>query len=309
MTRRKFAIVVLFATVVAAVGGTLAGKWMSPRPIGNRSLEATFKFDPLSLDFGDVWESDHFEWPLTLWNESSSPIVLEQLRGDCSCATVGSLPLTVAPHSHETIRLTIDLFKFRPSGREDITPYRLELNGEVLEGNVRRPISAVLSGRVKRTVHMDQSSLDFGSKSVRAESIEKSMILTTSQAVDSLEFDNSPLWIFEAKGEASCGRSRQPVGGLMRFHQKPSPMKIDGAFSVYPTDATGRRLTAIQVELRRVCTRRGGSAQHCPHSTWESHRERGDHQPAVVDWIALLCGGHCRRRGDRRSKGGIRING
>lgn len=27
-------------------------------------------------------------------------------------------------------------------------------------------------------------------------------------------------------------------------------MKIDGAFSVYPTDATGRRLTAIQVELR-----------------------------------------------------------
>ncbi|MFO0803829.1 MAG: hypothetical protein U0791_12010 [Gemmataceae bacterium] len=229
----------------------MAGKWMSPKPLANRSSKLSFEFEPSSLDFGEVWESEQFEWPLTFKNEPSRPIVMEQLRGDCSCATVGSLPLAVAPHSHETIRLTIDLFKFRPSGREEVTPYRLELNGEVLEGSLRRPISAVLSGRVKRAVHMEQSTLDFGSQSVRTANIEKTLSLTTSQEVHALEFDKSPLWAFEATREKSDvikAGHRWVVAA--RFHPKPFPMKIDGSLSIHPTDANGKRLTTIRMDLR-----------------------------------------------------------
>lgn len=251
MTRRKLSIAVLFAITVAAAGGTLAGKWMSPKPLADRSSQLSFEFEPSCLDFGEVWESDHFEWQLTFKNKSSSPIVLEQLRGDCSCATVGSLPLTVAPHSHETIRLTIDLFKFRPTGLEEVTPYRMELNGEVLEGSTKRPISGVVSGRVKRTVHMDQSMLDFGSQSVRAPSIEKRLILTTTDAVQSLELDIPPLWVVRATREAAT--AAQAVNRWViaaRFHPKPFPTKINGSFSIHPTDANGKRLTTIRVDLR-----------------------------------------------------------
>lgn len=104
--RRNLAIIVVLCAAVAAVGGTLAGRWNSPNRVEKPQLQPALFIDPKDLEFGEVWETERFELPATLENRGAG-VEAFKLSGSCSCLSVEPAECRLAPG--EKVRVLIRL--------------------------------------------------------------------------------------------------------------------------------------------------------------------------------------------------------
>jgi hypothetical protein len=97
MSRRKLLAVSLVCVALAVAGGAIAARSLRPNN-GPAPEPAPFlHVDPASLDFGEVWATDQFIWRIPVTNRSEDEVILEQLKGDCSCVFLGEFPMRFRP--------------------------------------------------------------------------------------------------------------------------------------------------------------------------------------------------------------------
>jgi len=108
MTHRKIAKVAFLSAAVAAVGGTLAARWTSPE----RTSQATVPIlhvPAAKLTFGELWETNRFDWTIPIENLSSSTVTISRVQSSCNCLIVAPDRFSIEPGQYHEVRLAIDL--------------------------------------------------------------------------------------------------------------------------------------------------------------------------------------------------------
>lgn len=113
-SRRRLLLITLLVAA-AAVTGTLTARWRSPHQTPNPSaLPAALSIDPQYLDFGEVWETDHFQLVLPVRNVTADPVRLVEWRTSCTCLDVKPLAMEFGPNETKRATVLLDIgSKFR----------------------------------------------------------------------------------------------------------------------------------------------------------------------------------------------------
>lgn len=117
--------------------------------------------EPTRLDFGEVWETDKFEWSLPVRSRLGSPTTV--YASGSSCNSCGATVTTAALGTGGTgeLKLSLDLREPCASAepravRDAKIPIYLTTNSQT------RPQAIELRGRVKRAIAIPAHALDFG---------------------------------------------------------------------------------------------------------------------------------------------------
>jgi len=132
---------------------------------GGSSHILSVEGDP--LDFGDVWEQEHFVWTLPVRNTSSEPLQILDIRFSCpACTSV--YPKSLHIPVGQTAGVTIELNLSCPSCGAAEQPFRVSLV-PLVEGHESDKVTWNITGRVRRLFDLSPGLLDFGDALVRGE--------------------------------------------------------------------------------------------------------------------------------------------
>jgi hypothetical protein len=108
---RKTAILLVFvAAATAAVGWSMAGTWFgNNRPDTSTDSATKIHIAPVSLNFGEAWVTDDFEWPVTMENVSDETLKVTGIAGSCTCQRFEPSSFELAPGATQTVKIRIDL--------------------------------------------------------------------------------------------------------------------------------------------------------------------------------------------------------
>jgi hypothetical protein len=162
MTRRRLSLLFAAAGVLAAIAGTLTGRWVNkpPSPV---SPVTSLQIDPKNLYFGEAWETDRFVWRVPIQNPTSEPVRVTTLTASCACVTPGSVSELIPPGQSREIAFELDLrnscASAEPVAARD-AQVRVAINVEPTSAAPRAPW--VFRGRVRTAVTVPVQSIDLG---------------------------------------------------------------------------------------------------------------------------------------------------
>lgn len=159
MSRTHLGVLYLTAAVLAASAGALAARWpfrhaQPVPPPGTLQLDekALLWIPPERLDFGTVYEDEHFNWTLPLENREAVSVEVEAFSASCNCLSLDPPTLIIGPGERRDLHLRVDLTS--KSGADERVAVRFvakikegTLGGKrigpewKLEGNVRSVLS------------------------------------------------------------------------------------------------------------------------------------------------------------------------
>lgn len=171
MKRSKLLTLYVAGIAFAVVAGTVVAQRLNQNTQSLRppsSEQPLLTVDPAYLDFGEVWETDKFEWTIPITNTSDKHIQIKSITGDCSCTTIGRWPPTLAPGTTADIPLTLDLFRFG-TGKRDlwVTTSVTSINVQMKLGDVRTTQVIKLHGAIKSQLRCSTTEIDVGRRSIR----------------------------------------------------------------------------------------------------------------------------------------------
>jgi hypothetical protein len=109
MTRRLIPFVALAVTV--GVAGVFR-LWNGPRPATAIAAEVRPSLISAAedrLNFGDMWEDEHFAWTIPVTNIHHDPIQIEAISTSCTCAVAEPRTFALTPGQTREVRLTLNL--------------------------------------------------------------------------------------------------------------------------------------------------------------------------------------------------------
>ena len=151
--------ITLLACVLAVAAGVVSGRALWPRT--ERVAPATATTPSLHvpnarLNFGEVWESDHFEWILPVHNRGTTSVAVTGIAGSCQCTTVEPQQFTLAAGQTINVRVAIDLRdKAKSKPEAGSRPFSVVLTPliKIEPGEKRTPTEWTIAGRVRPVIH------------------------------------------------------------------------------------------------------------------------------------------------------------
>jgi hypothetical protein len=183
MLRRNRVILGCAAIILAALAGRFAAGWANAAKVSQVTPPDPLHASPGSLDFGEAWASERFDWAITVVNASDSEATLDNLTGDCSCVSIDHLPLTLGPGETGRLPVHLDLTRVcMGRGPEPFAPvpFAVSLRGTIRSGPMNREVVWRLTGGVKPAVLLERRGIDFGRLWNPALPIEKSVMVRTA---------------------------------------------------------------------------------------------------------------------------------
>lgn len=250
MPRRRLTIIVSLCVIVGMLGGVVAARWHRGKEevATDNKPPSILSVDPKHLNIGSVWLSDKFEWQLPITNRDQGPVTLQSLDGDCSCATLGPLPLHFIAGETKVLHLALDFTRWSAVQRDDGEPYRLKLKGLLHSEYGSSHVAWQIIGRIKPSIRSDSDQLPFGLQSVRQQGIERSITLTLADGIDHVECEPSLNWIVQIIRDPASN-SPQRLTVTVRSRGLLVPRRIVDAIHVVPVTAAGVRLPAKRIAL------------------------------------------------------------
>lgn len=134
-----------------------------------------------SQDFGVVWETDYFEWPVTIQNDSQHEISVGRFIASCSCTSITPQSVVVPARGTATVHARLDLSlsenvrgldgRFMTKFQVDIDPVvggcACHHDGWTITGTVRHALAGVPD-----KVTLDDYPIDEGSPPVSSMTFE-----------------------------------------------------------------------------------------------------------------------------------------
>lgn len=251
MTWRRIALLILVALGTVAAAGRLAGWWSWA---GKRAPAdpppAELAVAPHSLDFGEVWATDRFDWKLSLRNTTDSAVTLETLTGDCSCLSVDGLPLRLGGGEAGQLALRLDLTRrCMGVGPQPFAPidHPIRLSGTVRVGEATRAVNWVLSGRVKPAVLFDRRGIDFGRLWNPSLPLERTVTVRTAPGIhlSAVEVEDSGKLTARLQPTAKAGEYELGV----RLGEWAAPGRYRAAVRLAPVARSGESPGVVRLPV------------------------------------------------------------
>ncbi|MCI0704045.1 MAG: DUF1573 domain-containing protein [Planctomycetia bacterium] len=151
---RKTQLILLFivGAGVAAVAGTVAAdrwsSWFGPQSVPPPPVaQPDLVIDPQYLDFGEVWETDEFEWSLPIQNQSHAPIRIARWINSCGCLSIEPAALDLRPGETATVKIRLDLTAKLHLNPDTVQPVVVGIDAVLGDGS--RGPTWVIRGKVK----------------------------------------------------------------------------------------------------------------------------------------------------------------
>jgi hypothetical protein len=167
VSRKHLGIVVVVAVALAAGAGALTARWpfraAQPAPPPPEAEQPALTIDPQYLDFGEVWETDQFEWTVPVRNQTESPLQASAHGTSCACVSPSSTKMIPAGGT-APLAFRIDLHatacaSAEPQAVRD-TKIRVAISRDT--SPTEKPVTVELRGRVKSAIVVPARSIDFG---------------------------------------------------------------------------------------------------------------------------------------------------
>jgi hypothetical protein len=110
--RRSTLLLGLIAVAGAVAAASLTNRWFRLAGAGHGSepqAHTRLHIEPDQLNFGKVWETDKFVWPVIIENQGDDPCVVESLSGSCSCQTFNPQQFILDPGEKQRVEITLNL--------------------------------------------------------------------------------------------------------------------------------------------------------------------------------------------------------
>jgi hypothetical protein len=193
-------VIKLFVLLLSAVLANRAAVlcydlFCRPSGVGISSSVPAFRVYaiPESLDFGEVWESEAFPWQVELENRASERVVIDELKGSCSCISTNTSEISLNPGEHRQVDFIINLADNRPYDTNSSRDVRIQLSGRVSASDGSSLIHTwYLRGRVKRYLISDPTALAFGEIVVDGSGEQKRVGITSRIPLRSLRIAAAP---------------------------------------------------------------------------------------------------------------------
>jgi hypothetical protein len=189
------------ARVLSRVSPRHHARDLAQRPPPPSVAQPDLVIDPVHLDFGVVWATQRFDWRLPVTNRSEGEVVLEQLKGDCSCLSIGELPLRFRPGETKEIHVVIDLDRLAGQAGEE-KPHRVILTGLVAAGGLQTAVRWEITGRMKAALQANPNSLHLGLQSARQRFIERKLTVEAAEGVTELWAEDFGSWQVKTQRES-----------------------------------------------------------------------------------------------------------
>jgi hypothetical protein len=160
-TSRRGLLLLTFAVVAAATAGTLTARWRSQTPFRTSEQQpVSLYIDPKYLDFGEVWETDRFQWRVPVHNVGMESVHILAKSRSSSCAQDLD-PEILLPGQCRELRFEFDL---RPvcAAQEHRSLRAVELPLPIAIATRTHRQAWVLRGRVRSTLIVPTKLIDLG---------------------------------------------------------------------------------------------------------------------------------------------------
>ena len=243
MTRRPVLILVAAATVVAI--GAIAARRLANRPAaGTARTPPLLVLDEQQVDFGQVWETDEFEWHVPVRNASCEPTRVRAASGSCGCVASGQPEATVPSGTSARVPIRIDLRNTCGlAADQHVREFKTDVFLVANPGPGQEAYPVTLRGRVKAAVRLPVLAVDLGRVWVDAPPTERVIpvrFLTSLRDV-TLTVQGTGL-------TASFGLAADAGGGEMTVRR--SPGLVAGRYSgqlVLQPSAPAELIPAVRV--------------------------------------------------------------
>lgn len=159
MTRNRLGLLVLGSVTLAAIAGAFSGRayFRHAQPAPPPAPEQpALTVDPAHLDFGDVWETDKFEWKVPVTNTGSQVLVVDRWQAGCDCSAITPQSLRVGPGETKSITVQIDLSSKVDS--TSLTPVPISITFAAVVGGKGLP-ALTLRGKAKPIISVGTTNL------------------------------------------------------------------------------------------------------------------------------------------------------
>lgn len=200
--------------------------------------------DPAHLDFGEVWETDKFEWSAPVRNHTDSSLLVSAYSSSCSCVSASSTKLipanTTAPLTFRVDLRAVACAGTMPQALRD-TKIQVSLRGDTAP---EKPVAVELRGRVKSAIAVPMRTVDFGRLALNT---SKSRVLSLHELVGLKELNAVP-------GTASVLAELKPISpGKWELHLRPTATAVAGrhetAVQLVPVTSSGERVPPITIAV------------------------------------------------------------
>lgn len=201
--------------------------------------------DPAHLDFGEVWETDNFEWAAPVRNHTASPVQVSAYSSSCSCVAAASK--AVIPSGGTTpLTFRIDLRATRCLGTEQqaVRDAKIQVALGRDTSPTEKPVGVELRGRVRSALAVSARAIDFGRFAATVTPQPRVVALRGLVALRSLDVAvEGPSVVAELKG---AGPDK------WELHVRPTSSVVgrhEAKVKLTPTTATGERVPAITIPV------------------------------------------------------------
>ncbi len=248
MSRKKQRVLALIAVPVLVAVGTPAMWWASAdRVIRIETERKPLAIDATALDIGRMWVSDRVTRSLPIRNQTDTSLVLESFKGDCSCISVGEMPVSFGPGETKVVHLVLDLTR-TDVPRNGEGPYRAVLSGTAATQDGRKvPLEWVLTGRVEKALRAEPNEIRFGVHSARQGSVTRTVSVDAAEGVASLDVDGSGPWEVRVRPDE---RDRRRFAVTIQSRGALPPREVADVITLHPVTADEKRLPPEKVTLR-----------------------------------------------------------
>lgn len=136
----------------AAIVASLPWVWrLLAKPAEGNSSPAPLAVDAASLDLGDVWAQDEYEWKLRVQNTSAAPVQVGQVSVSCSCTRATPREFTVPANGAVDLDLKLDLNKAFALSEDSGNPRGMRIGlAPIATDQLPLPMAApwILTGRI-----------------------------------------------------------------------------------------------------------------------------------------------------------------
>jgi hypothetical protein len=269
-----------------------------PPPVLSNSEQPALTIDPQHLNFGEVWETDRFEWRLCIENRSQAPLAITGLGGSCTCLSLEPQQFTIEPGQQQRVHAVLNLHsraaQSESQPHEDfVAAFWAHVRGQ------EKPVYWQLHGRIRRSLQT-VDRLDLGSVSYRspAAAAQRFPVRILSGTIGTLEAEPGSAAIRTELQSNPNGRDFAvtivPAQGLGKA-------KLNSTVILTPISHSGERFPSVRVP---VTFEVGEEVQATPQFIQFGGREVGQEASEVITLRSV--GGHnFRVRGFRTEGGGL----
>lgn len=248
MTRKRFGVLVVGSVALAAVAGALSGRayfrHAQPAP-PPQAEQPALTVDPAHLDFGDVWESDKFEWSAPVRNRTETALQVSAYSSSCSCVSASSSRLIPAGESAPlTFRIDLRAVACASAAPQHVRDANIRV-GIARDSAPTEAVTAVeLRGRVKSALAVSARAVDFGRLALNG---TKSRVVTVRGLVGLRELNAT------VDGTAVIAELKATGAAQWELHLRPTATAVVGRYEakvkLEPITTNGERVPPVTLAV------------------------------------------------------------